>query len=214
MRTRILLLSSILALAATISSAHAGKAESIGLQANRSGRVALAPLTDTEKADLLFMREEEELARDVYSNFAEIWSDMVFENIAKAETKHFNAIGKLLAAYGLQDSASQEEGQFNNSELQALYDDLLVRGSTSHVDALMIGGLIEEVDIEDLANAKAAAAKPAIQRVYDNLLCGSRNHLRAFARNLEFQGIAYEAQHLSQEEVDEILDTPMDRCGK
>ena len=46
-----------------------------------------------------------------------------------------------------------------------------------------------------------------VQRLYENLLEGSENHLRAFVRQIEKRngGIPYAAQYLSQEEVDDIL---------
>jgi hypothetical protein len=45
--------------------------------------------------------------------------------------------------------------------------------------------------------------------------CESRNHLRAFARQIESLGVVYSAQILSQEDVDSIIDTPMERrCGR
>ena len=47
-----------------------------------------------------------------------------------------------------------------------------------------------------------------VERVYQNLLRGSRNHLRAFASQLEALGETYEAQFLSQEQFDAIADSP------
>jgi hypothetical protein len=40
---------------------------------------------------------------------------------------------------------------------------------------------------------------------------GSRNHLRSFGGQLEIFGVNYEAQYLTQEEVDEIIDSPKER---
>ena len=41
--------------------------------------------------------------------------------------------------------------------------------------------------------------------VYSNLKRGSENHLRAFANNLERQGIEYSPEYLSQQEYDGII---------
>jgi len=46
--------------------------------------------------------------------------------------------------------------------------------------------------------------------VYENLLKGSRNHLRAFASTLERYGVTYTPQFLSQEEYEEIVGSPME----
>ncbi len=69
------------------------------------------------------------------------------------------------------------------------------------------------MEIEDLVNATAATTHADLQKAYANLQCGSRNHLRAFVRNLEAAGVVYEAQHLPQKTVDAILSSPMERCG-
>ena len=99
----------------------------------------------------------------------------------------------------------QDTGVFTNGELQSLYDSLLTQGSQSVLEALKVGALIEEVDIEDLQIAIAETENPALLQVYSNLLKGSENHLRAFVRQIEFLGETYNAQHFSQEIVDEIL---------
>ena len=76
----------------------------------------------------------------------------------------------------------------------------------SPLDALMVGALIEEVDMEDIVDAIERTDKADIQNVYGNLLAGSENHLRAFVRNIEnLTGETYVAQWLTQEEVDAFL---------
>jgi hypothetical protein len=42
-------------------------------------------------------------------------------------------------------------------------------------------------------------------------MSGSKNHLRAFVGQIENLGIVYEAQYLSQDEVDSIVDSPVER---
>ena len=50
--------------------------------------------------------------------------------------------------------------------------------------------------------------------VYNNLLRGSRNHLRAFVRNISNQGETYEPQYMKQEAFDVIINSEMERGGK
>ena len=165
----------------------------------------LPALTESEAADLLFMREEEKLARDVYIAMYEEYGLRVFKNIQRAEQRHMNAVLSLIKTYGLEDPILGF-GEFSNPDLQELYDTLISMGLQSKLDALMVGALIEEVDIEDLVNAIGETDKSDIQTVYSNLLSGSENHLRAFVRNIEFiTGETYSAQEISQEEVDSIL---------
>ena len=65
---------------------------------------ATETLSADEQADLLFMREEEKLARDTYLTFYEQYETLtVFSNIASSEQMHMNAILKLLKKYKLPD---------------------------------------------------------------------------------------------------------------
>lgn len=162
-------------------------------------------LTMAEANDLLFMREEEKLARDVYITLYAEWSARVFNNISQSEQQHMDAILSLLDKYGLDDPAL-DPGEFTNTELQELYDNLVADGLQSKLDALMVGALIEEVDMEDIVEAMERTDKSDILAVYGNLLAGSENHLNAFVRNIEaITGETYVAQWISQEEVDAIL---------
>jgi hypothetical protein len=164
-------------------------------------------LTAQEKSDLLFMREEEKLARDVYLTLFDVWGTPVFANIALSEQQHMDAILSLLILYKLPDpTVGKPIGVFVNAELQALYDALIARGKQSALDALLVGGVIEETDIEDLNQAIATSRLSNIDTVYTNLLNGSYNHLRAFASNIQaLTGQPYVAQVISQETVDSIL---------
>lgn len=182
---------------------------------------ASAALSADEQADLLFMREEEKLARDTYLTFYALYESSgldlsVFSNIASSEQSHMDAILRLLKKYKLPDPAAGNEiGEFTDEELQDLYDSLIAAGKESLLAALKVGGLIEETDMEDIKAAIERSGKADIDAVYESLLCGSRNHLRSFAQNIEaLTQDPYMAQLLEQEEVDEILESPMEKCGK
>lgn len=164
-------------------------------------------LTTEEKNDLIFMREEEKLARDVYLTLHDIWGTPVFANIAVSEQQHMDAILNLLNTYKLPDpTAGKLVGEFVNAELQALYDELIARGKQSALDALLVGGIIEETDIEDLTAAMDTARIRNLDNVYANLLNGSYNHLRAFAGQISaLTGQPYAAQVVPQATVDAIL---------
>lgn len=177
---------------------------------------ATVPLSAEEAADLSFMREEEKLARDTYLTLYERWELEVFSNIASSEQLHMNAVLRLLKNYGLPDPAAGKGiGQFTSPTLQALYTTLMSTGEVSALDALKVGGIIEETDMRDILAAIARSTHGDIDAVYASLLCGSRNHLRAFSQNIEqLTGAAYVAQVLNQAEIDEILAAPMEKCGK
>jgi hypothetical protein len=168
-------------------------------------------LSAEEEADLLFIREEEKLARDVYAVLYEQWQVPVFANIGSAEQTHMDSVGVLIDRYGLEDPVQDEAGMFTNVEIQGLYDTLTAEGEASEVAALRVGAQIEEIDLVDIQEASNRTDKPDIRLVYDNLMRGSRNHLRAYVGNLEMRGETYEPIVLSQEEFEEIVGTPVER---
>ncbi len=171
-------------------------------------------LNPNEAAQLSYLREEEKVARDVYLQMSARWGLPVFDNISSAEQNHMNAVLNLLSQYGQIDPAQPQTGLFTDAGLQSLYDTLVGQGSESLLQALVTGALIEEVDMQDLDRMIASTEKEDLIALYEKLHCGSRNHLRAFVRQIESRGVVYTAQVLSQEAVDAIVDTPMERrCG-
>jgi len=184
-----------------------------------SAPVVAQDLSAEEIAGLLFMREEEKLAHDVYIALYERWEDegsaQVFENVAGSESEHTEAVRLLLLAHGLDDpAATTPPGVFVNTELQALYNQLVAMGEPSLVEALKVGCLIEEKDIQDINDKKGLVIdEPDIVQVYDHLLCGSRNHLRAFNSALLEQGVTYVPQVITQAEWDAIADSVSETCG-
>jgi len=198
------------------SMAGAGSMGSAGSMAGAgSTAVAIAALTAEEAADLTFMREEEKLARDLYLTFEEAWGSPPFALIASAEQRHMDAILRKLIKYRLPDPAAGNViGEFTSPQLQALYDEHSKEGLTSELAALSVGGFIEELDIRDNEEAAAGTTKEDLDRVYEALTCGSRNHLRAFAARITMlTGAAYVAQYLPQVEVDAILQQSWEFCG-
>ncbi len=163
-------------------------------------------LTDTEKEGIQLMREEEKLAHDVYIFLYDKWNMRIFSNISNAESHHFEAIGYLIDNYGLKDGAKEGAGNFNNNELQELYNSLTEKGSQSLIAAFEVGALIEEVDIADLQKLLAVGQDSIVAGVYQNLLRGSENHIRAFTRQLESQNVKYTPTVLSETIYAEILE--------
>ena len=103
--------------------------------------IPASDLSPEEAAALLFMREEEKLARDVYNTLYEIWGQPTFTNIAASEQAHMDEIKLLLDRYSLADPAL-EPGSFTDPSLQALYDQLVAQGSVSLAEALKVGASI------------------------------------------------------------------------
>lgn len=192
-------------LAGGLASGHAKAKEDLAMHTHLAG-LPKQPIDEKEKAGMILMREEEKLARDVYLALGQKWGIKSFKNIAESEKTHMAAVKSLLDRYGLEDpAANQKAGEFKDPKLQTLYGDLVEKGSKSPADALQVGALIEELDIADLQKLIRETDNEDLKLVYGNLLKGSKNHLRAFNRQLQRRGIAYQPRHISQEEYDSIV---------
>jgi len=66
--------------------------QAAGNGGNKFQPQAVTQLSDEETEALLYMREEEKLARDVYLNAYERWKQPIFYNISLAEQNHMDAI--------------------------------------------------------------------------------------------------------------------------
>ena len=166
----------------------------------------------TEQDEILYMLEEEKLARDVYKAMDDLWGLRVFRNIARAEQTHMDGIASLIEKYDLPDPVGDNgAGVFTNGDLQELYGQLVEQGSRSLNDALLVGATIEDLDIADLQKALAKTDNEDIQTVYQNLTKGSRNHLRAFISLLESNDVTYEPQYISAADFDQIVGSPKER---
>jgi hypothetical protein len=173
-------------------------------------------LSEEEIHHLYFMREEEKLARDVYLVLYKEWGMEIFANIALSEQRHTDAVRNLIEGHGLEDPVLDDSiGVFVDEDLADLYEVLITRGLESPEEALYVGALIEEVDMEDIRHALEESDEARILYVYENLLRASRNHLRGFVSVILDLGFAddYEAQYIDQAWVDEILDDEVESEG-
>lgn len=168
-------------------------------------------ISGEEKKGILYMREEEKLAHDVYQAMYEKWGIPVFGNISNSETRHFNAIGFLIQSFELEDPSTNVAGEFANKHLQQLYDSLIVVGEISMIDAFAVGAYIEEVDITDLQNLISSTENELILQVCQNLKGASENHLRAFTRQINFRDTAYTPKVLTTTEYNAIINTEFQR---
>ena len=190
-----------------------------------------ATLDFNEITHLEFMCEEEKLARDVYITLGMKYpNSTVFGNIDDSEQEHMCAVADMLEKYGIANPSTNDNvGMFTGEAygwyFTEKYNALVARASASELEALHVGAFIEELDMLDIDQCpkvivetdngiddssecgKVYTEKPDIQRLYENLLAGSKSHLRAYVMNIEKQTGegSYSAQVLSQEQVDAIL---------
>ncbi len=160
------------------SSLAAGK----GAQKTTDTSSSSSALTQEQKDILLFIYQEEKVARDTYMTLGNYYPNQnVYQNIQDSEQKHMDSAQSLCEKYGVDISNVDETdvGVFVVPVLQELYDTLVAQGYQSELSGLMVGEYIELTDIDDLEHA--AEGMPAdVVNVYENLKAGSYNHLDAF----------------------------------
>jgi len=142
---------------------------------------ATAIADEPRAADLSFSRDEERMARDLYTLFGQTYDAAIFTRIAASEQQHFDAVGALLTTYGITDPAvGQTAGTYANADVQKLYDEWKAQGLTSVQDAYAVGVALEQTDIADLHGIRARNTDTDVQRVFTHLLAASQHHLDAF----------------------------------
>jgi hypothetical protein len=145
------------------------------------GGTATPVLTDKQAQDIIFIREEEKLARDVYLAMFDLYGLQIFANISVSEQRHMDSVKNLIAKYNLTDPVVDDTpGVFTNTVLAGIYSQLIAKGSLSLKDALEVGVMIEEMDIHDIELMLLDATQNDVKNVLNNLLAGSYNHLDAF----------------------------------
>ena len=158
----------------------------VPLSAKRPGggknQQSITTLTEMEIEHITYMREEEKLARDVYLTLSDQYSADIFVNINKSEQRHMDALEKLIVKYGFEDPVKDDTvGAFSNEEFARLYIELVEAGNVSYCAALQVGIDIENLDIYDIEEIVLPDIEAQdVNRVMNNLLSGSYNHLNSF----------------------------------
>jgi hypothetical protein len=167
-------------------------------------------LTESDKAGILLMREEEKMARDIYQSLNDKWDQMPFVHISESEINHMARMKLLIDKYKLKDPVDKNadtRGEFDNQQLKKLFDELISSGKTSLEEAFRAGAKVEEVDIRDLKEATAKTTNEEIKSTYADLISASENHLRAFVRNLKRLDVNYTPVIMDKAEFDVIINS-------
>lgn len=168
-------------------------------------------LSVEELNSLAFLREEEKLAMDVYITLYNKWGVKIFDNISKSENSHMSLVLSLLTKYDLPDPVgSNTVGIFKNTNLQALYNQLVLEGNKSPLNAYIVGATIEDLDLFDIKMALLKIDNQDIRYVFDILAKGSRNHMRSFYKNIVNAGGTYTPQYITNDEFKTIIESEME----
>lgn len=183
--------------------------------------IEIVPLTSDEEYELLYLREEEKLARDVYLTLADRWELPIFRNIAEAEQRHMDLVFLAIELYSLVDPIVDDTvGEFSNPFFDQLYLEYTTANSIDDPELvvdLTVGAMIEDLDLKDLYDLIEFTDNAHLKLIAHNLAKGSRNHLRAFMRALTAQDATYDREgldpdlFLDQETFDAILEADMER---
>lgn len=213
-----------------------GAAAAMAMGITLAGKAAYASvdgivLDYNEQTHLIFMREEEKLARDVYIKLSTMYPDHpIFGNIDDSEQRHTEAVRDMILKYGLDDPSTNDNVGVYTGEDYGWYftekfGQLVARASVGELEALYVGAFIEELDMMDINQCpkvivetdngiddisqcgKVYTDNADVANLYASLLDGSDSHLEAYVRNIErYIGKGnYQAQVLPQAQVDELL---------
>ena len=176
--------------------------------------IGQSQLSAGELGTLLFTREEEKLAHDVYVYAYSKYGNFVFDNIADSESQHVTSILNSMENFNVDDPLKGIEtpGEFTIPALQILYDNLIARVDQSRNESLIVGLYIEDLDIRDLDQAISETDEPSLIQVYENLKCGSKNHMRSFENLASAAGINYPPEFINQADYDAIINSPRTSC--
>lgn len=157
-------------------------------------------LTETEQAALQTIYERGKLAHDVALKFYEAWESPIFKYIAENEQAQLDALDILLTRYDLEQPSALS------------MDKNIAQGQEDMLNALETSAQIEETTIQHLQQALAAISdRKDITDVYEELLRGSRNHLRVLVRTLETQHISYSPKVLDPASFNVIVTSDQER---
>lgn len=163
-----------------------------------------ADLTADEIEFVYAVREDEKVARDLYTAFFEKYSLKTFSNISRSEANHMRAVEILLEYYEIDFPAAGEYGVFEDSARQAIYDSLLAKGNTA-LEGFRVMAQLEEENIVSYRNVLSDITNPNIKIVIENLGKASENHFKAAIRQITALGGTYAPKLMNQEEYKAMI---------
>jgi hypothetical protein len=170
----------------------------------------MGKLSSNEREILMFMREEEKMALDVYTTLHRKWDINSFDIISRAEQNHLDALRCLLYKYQLSDPiGSNPPGVYANPEIQRLYKELMQEGMTTKKGAYLAGTMMEDHDIARVTNYRPQVDNEDILKVMDELNKASRNHMKAFTNNLlKNYNVVYAPVYINTRQYQQIINGP------
>jgi len=163
-------------------------------------------LSSKENA-VLYLIEQEKLARDLYGVLDTIWVTDVFNRMANKELQHMDKLSAVAAEFMIDVPNHFNEykpGQFVNEDLRNLYIDLLFNANFSLEDAYRACANLEERKIMNLRTALKEPNFDLETTTYKTLLIGSEDNLKFFVRALVEMNSGYVPILMNKSEFETI----------
>lgn len=167
---------------------------------------ATGELSEQEINDIIHMRQEEKLARDIYRTLGETYPINQFKNIPLSEQKHTDAMELLLERYNIEDPIKDETiiWTYKDEKFITLFNELTQQWKNSLIDALRVWAMVEDINMAKLLEVIKNTDNKDIQFVYESVLAQSHNHMIAFVNWLRKEWSIYTPTYISQEYFDTI----------
>jgi hypothetical protein len=165
-------------------------------------------ITESEKAAIISVAQEEKVAHDFYAAMYELHGLTPFRSISKSEGLHMDKAKNLIDHFGIEDPNTEyydTPGKFKTNKFQVIYDDLVRKGSKSIEDALIESAKFEELDVVDIEKLNSTVQNDHIKSTFESLIGISKNHLKAIVRELSERGIDYSPSYLTKDELNSIV---------
>lgn len=171
---------------------------------------------ETLDKKLWYQFELEKVAMDYYNSMYEKWGVIVFRNLSRSEKKHMECVELLTKQVGNPELIDlQDAGKFKHSELQDLYEKVMVLGNKSVNKAMIASANLEEKNIKDVETLLTMSDDEDFQFSLNNLLVSSKCHLNVMVCQLKNQNVGYKPVLLTLNEyIDCMKETPGDINAK
>lgn len=166
------------------------------------------PLSINEVQSLIRVVWAEKLLHDLAYELGERYDLVYMKDIARSEQTHLDAMNSLFVRYELSSRlVGYSRGEYGDAAMKTYYDSLLLKAMESESLALvqMQRGL--ESDLEILESDRGLIDNKDVGLVYDNLMRGTRNHMRVLHRKMVAMGAKYEPTMVKADYL-ELVNSP------
>ena len=163
---------------------------------------SLNPVTGSK---VQYLHDQAKLALDLNWVFMQRFYDPAFQSLGGMERAHMDQLLVLLRDNGLEPLVeSRSASVYGVGEHADAYDSLRMQGWDSLLGAYQATAYVEEWDISEMRALIDSTHEQALVDTLTGLLSGAEDHLRLLVSRIKGLGHDYQAQLLSQSDVDTI----------